>query len=112
MITGLSTRLRNLRKSKDLSANQVVKMLKDNGLDYSEQSIYKWEQGNAIPSINTLYVMAQIYSCNISYLISDDDVEYRRITPQELSILNIFRTDFLFRSTVSLLMRLIDRRIR
>lgn len=105
----LSERLRVLRKSAFMSVTDVVKLLKENGLDYSEQSIYKWEQGNAIPSVNTLHILARIYQCNFSYLIADDDVQFKKISDKDLSILRHFRKDFLFRNTISQLIRLIDR---
>ena len=110
METKLSVRLKALRKSESLSITDVLNGLKQNNLKFCEQSIYKWEEGAATPSINTLNVLAKIYHCNISYLISDDNVEYKKISTNELNILRHFRTDFLFRSTVSQLMHIIDRK--
>lgn len=109
METKLSTRLKALRKNESLTVSEVVRLLYENNLDYSEQSVYKWEEGSSVPSVRTLYILAKIYNCPISFLVADDHVNFKKINPHELLILRLFRTDFLFRSTASLLMRLIDR---
>ena len=109
METKLSIRLKALRKSEALSVSDVLTGLKQYDLTFCEQSVYKWEEGSATPSINILNVLAKIYHCNLSYLISDDDIKYKRVSNNELNILRQFRTDFLFRSAVSQLMRIIDR---
>ena len=109
METKLSTRLRLLRKSIYLSTSEVIDKLKEESLDYCEQSLYKWEEGYAIPSITTLYALAKIYHCNISYLIADAELEFKEVPSYERIILRLYRTDFLFRSTVGQLMRYINK---
>lgn len=109
MESKLSIRLRALRKSAYLSASEVIEKLQDSNLDYSEQSLYKWEQGVVTPSIKTLYALSKIYNCNISYLISDDDLKFKKINDYEIAILKLYRTDFIFRNTVGQLMRYISR---
>ena len=112
METRLSVRLKSLRKSQQLSPSQVVKRLKDVDLDYSSQSIYKWEEGQSIPPLNTLYALAKIYNCNICYLIDDEDGYFAKISPYDANILRLFRTDFLFRGIISLIAKLIERNTR
>ncbi len=109
METKLSIRLKTLRKITHLSTDEVIERLKNNNLDYSSQSLYKWEQGNAVPSVKTLYVLAKIYQCNISYLIAENDVEFKKVNSYEMTILRLYRSDFLFRSTISQLIRFIDK---
>ena len=110
MVTRLSTRLKELRRISSLSAAEVIKELKNSNLDYSEQSIYKWEQGSVVPSISIIIALAKIYNCNISYLLDEDDKELNRVTTNESIILKQFRNDYLFRCIANLLMRMLNRK--
>lgn len=109
METSLSIRLKALRKSLSMSTAHVIKMLKKNNISYSEQSIYKWEQGSVVPSLETLRELSKIYDCNISYLIEGKKYKYMRITPSENFLLNTYRTDFLFRSIMTQVIKKLDR---
>lgn len=109
METKLSIRLKALRKGVSLSASNVIERLQDNNLDYSEQSLYKWEQGAVTPSIKTLYALSKIYKCSISYLISNENLKFKKINDYEIAILRLYRTDFAFRNTVGQLMRYISK---
>lgn len=111
MVTRLSTRLKELRRISSLSTAQVIKELKNSNLDYSEQSIYKWEQGNSIPSVDIIIALAKIYKCNISYLLDEEDKELNKVTINESIILKQFRNDYLFRCITNLLMRMSSRNI-
>ena len=105
----IATRLKHLRKNLDMSAEKVVKLLKQENLPYSSQSIYKWEEGKALPTINTLKVLAKIYKCNISYLIDGEIYEYKRVTPIEHRLLITYRIDFLYRSIAIQIIKKIER---
>lgn len=109
METSLSIRLKTLRKSLSMSTSQVVKLLKKNNVLYSEQSIYKWEQGNSTPSLKVLFILSKIYDCNISYLVEGKKYKYLRVTPSENFLLNTYRTDFLFRSVLTQILHKIER---
>ena len=109
METTLSTRLRALRKNLSLTPTQVVKILKKNKMKYSEQSIYKWEQGAVVPKFETIKELARIYDCNISYLVEGNKHKYLRITACEYRILKFYRTDYLFRSIVTQIISRIER---
>lgn len=109
METTLSLRLKTLRKSLSMTPLQVVKLLRKNNIIYSEQSVYKWEQGNAIPKLETLKELSKIYNCNLSYLIEGKKYKYLRITPIEYSLLNTYRTDFLFRSILTQIINKLNR---
>ena len=98
METKLSTRLRAIRKSLSLTPKDVVKKLKAKDLNYSTQSIYKWEDGSSSPNINTLKILADIYNCNFSYLLDESHKTFIRLTTFENLVLNEYRTNFLFRS--------------
>ncbi len=109
METRLSIRLKTLRKSQSLNPSQVVKRLKQYDYEYSTQSIYKWEEGSTIPPLNILYALSKIYNCGISYLLSEEIEEYKQIGPKEAIVLRLFRTDFLFRNILSMIIKFIDR---
>ena len=111
MVTRLSTRLKELRRISSLSTAEVIKELKNSDLDYSEQSIYKWEQGNSIPSIDVIIALAKIYKCNISYLLDEEDKALNRVTANESIVLKEFRNDYLFRCIANLLMRMATRKV-
>ena len=109
MESTLSIRLKSLRKNLSMTPTQVINLLKKNNMAYSKQSVYKWEQGNAIPRFETLKVLSKIYSCNISYLIEGKKYKYLHITPCEYQMLNIYRTDFLFRSILTQIINKLNR---
>lgn len=109
MQTTLSVRLKALRKNLSMTVSQVSKLLKKNNISYSEQSIYKWEQGLVTPSLDTLNELSKIYDCNISYLIEGKKYKYLRISQSEYYLLNIYRTDFLFRSILTQVLKKINR---
>ena len=105
MDTKLSTRLKSLRKNLSYSTEKVTKLLKEKGYCFSKQSIYKWENGSAVPNINVIRALASIYQCNLSYLLNGKIYEYKRITPKENILLSAYRTDFFFRSISMQLIR-------
>ncbi len=109
MESTLSIRLKSLRKNLSMTPTQVINLLKKNNMAYSKQSVYKWEQGNAIPRFETLKVLSKIYGCNISYLIEGKKYKYLHITPCEYQMLNIYRTDFLFRSILTQIINKLNR---
>ena len=105
METRLSLRLKTLRKEFSLSPSQVVNKLKKINFNYSEQSVYKWEQGKSIPPLDTT-----IYNCSISYLLVDESENYKKVNSSDIKVLKLFRTDFLFRSILSLMVRLLNKK--
>ena len=92
-----------------MTPSQVINLLKKNNLNYSNQSVYKWEQGNAIPKFETLKILSKIYDCNISYLVEGKKYRYLRITPCEYNLLNAYRTNFLFRSILTQIINKLNR---
>lgn len=96
----ISIRLKTLRKQLSLSAKEVIILLSKVNHNYSLQTLYKWEEGSVVPSLNTLKELSKIYGCNISYLIDGENFEYKRLSPSENYLLNIYRTDFLYRSLI------------
>lgn len=102
----LGFKLKNLRKNFNLSGNDVKKKLKKQNLDYSLQSIYKWEEGASMPKLNVLMSLAKIYKCDISYLLNEKNLTYQNLTNGEIFLLDSYRNNFLFRSIAVQIMRL------
>lgn len=94
----ISIRLKTLRKQSSLSAKQVIYLLSKSNHKYSLQALYKWEEGMVTPKLNTIKELSKIYHCPISYLVDGKIFEYKKLTASENYVLNIYRTNFLFRS--------------
>lgn len=66
VVTG--QRMRNIRKSKKISVEQVR--------DYMEfesvQSIYKWERGECLPQADTLIALSMLYNVNPIEFFQED----------------------------------------
>lgn len=109
MDSKMSVRLKALRKSYSMSTNDVLKILKKSNYDYSEQSLYKWEQGAAEPPIDVLKALSDIYKCNVSYLLDGGCYKHLRLTPKENNFLKSYRTDFFLRSICTQIIKRISR---
>ena len=105
----ISVRLKSLRKQLTYSATKVIRLLSKIDKKYSVQTLYKWEEGSIIPSINTLQALSKVYGCSISYLIDGENFEYKRLTASERFLLNIYRSDFLFRSIAVQILKKLSR---
>ena len=55
--------LTELRKNKKITQLELAEKL-----NYSDKSISKWEKGDAIPDIDTLYDLCQFYGVTLDYL--------------------------------------------
>ncbi len=64
--------LRNLRKSKKLSQEDLAEKMK-----VSRQSVSKWETGDAYPEMNNILELCKIFHCQINDLVNDSilDIE-------------------------------------
>ena len=62
----LEEKLVQLRKEKGLTQLQAA-----NELDVSRQAISKWESGSAVPSIENLKLLSELYGVPADYLLND-----------------------------------------
>ena len=84
-------RLRELRQKKGLSQQALADML--------QQSVYKYENGLAIPELDILIHMAEIFETSIDYLVGNTDVPFKyetydadtSFTRSEMRVLNYYR---------------------
>lgn len=64
----LATKLVSLRKEKGLTQMELAEKL-----NVSRQAISRWEVGAAVPSIDNLKVLTELYGVSIDYLLNDID---------------------------------------
>jgi len=71
----IANNLVELRKRKKYTQQDLANML-----GYSDKSISKWEKGDSLPDIETLYQICNLYNVKLDYLIHegnwDDKQEY------------------------------------
>lgn len=87
-------RLRELRQKKGLSPQALADML-----HVTQQSVYKYENGLAIPELDILIHMAEIFETSIDYLVGNTDVPFKyetydadtSFTRSEMRVLNYYR---------------------
>lgn len=65
----LSDRLQVLRKSHNLSQEQLAEKL-----NVSRQAISKWESGQANPDINNLLKLSDIYETSTDYILTGKEL--------------------------------------
>lgn len=63
----LSQNLIFLRKNAKLTQGELAEKL-----NYSDKTISKWEKGDALPDIETLYLISKFYNITTDALISED----------------------------------------
>ena len=64
----LGEKICNLRKSKNLTQEELGDLLK-----VSRQSVSKWESDMAYPETNHLIELSKIFNCSMDYLLKDEE---------------------------------------
>lgn len=91
----ISEILKSRRKELGYSVKDVVSLLKENGVDISEKTLYGWESGHRQPDADTFLIICRLYEINdlmslgseskIQSSLSNDEQElltdYRNLTP-------------------------------
>ena len=104
----ISYQLKSIRNNMSISTSEVVKKLAKRKLYYSPQSVYKWENGTALPPFETIKELAKIYKCSISYILDGKNFVFKRLTPSEIFLLNCYRNNFWVRSISIQLIKMIE----
>ena len=81
--------LKNKRKQYGLSVKDVLKRLKDRGIEISDKTLYGWESGHRQPDADTFLVLCEIYKINTLSEIPDSSPD--PITTAEQVHLNKLR---------------------
>lgn len=76
----LEEKLISLRKAKGLSQIKLAEMM-----DVSRQAVSRWETGVAVPSVENLKYLGNLYDVSLDYLFNDsaDDPERSRGIPDK-----------------------------
>ena len=78
--TATGARIRELRKQNKLTVEQVRDYL---GLE-STQSIYKWQRGECMPSIDNLYALAMLFGTSVDGILRGSRGEDEKSSSFEL----------------------------
>lgn len=65
---GFNNKLKELRKEKNISQEQLAKEL-----NISRQAISKWESGKAYPDIDNLILLRKIFGVSLDELIMEEE---------------------------------------
>ena len=65
-----SEKLLTLRKSRDLTQEQLAERL-----DVSRQSVSKWESGQAVPELDKIVALSDIFEVTTDYLLKPSEID-------------------------------------
>ena len=63
--------LSELRKNKGLTQLELAEKF-----NYTDRAVSKWENGETLPDIDTLYVLCEFYGVTLDYLTHEDNFKY------------------------------------
>lgn len=66
----ISEKILNLRKAHNLTQEQLAEKL-----DVSRQSVSKWESGQAVPEVDKLTALSEVFSVTIDYLLKPSEID-------------------------------------
>ena len=72
-------KLLTLRKSKDLTQEQLAERL-----DVSRQSVSKWESGQAVPELDKIIALSNIFDVTTDYLLKPSEIDELSVKTQIL----------------------------
>ena len=75
-----SEKLLTLRKSRDLTQEQLAERL-----DVSRQSISKWESGQAMPELDKIIALSDIFEVTTDYLLRPSEIDELSVKTQILA---------------------------
>ena len=62
--------LANLRKNKKITQTELAEQF-----GYSDKAISKWENGDTLPDIQTLYQLCEFYNVTLDFLVSEQSFD-------------------------------------
>lgn len=102
----IGKKLKSLRIKNDYDIEAIQKILNKRKVNYSVSTIYKWEEGGVLPSVEVVDILCEIYGCTLSYLFESDIVDNKNLTSCEIFLLEQFRYNDNFRKIATLIYRL------
>ena len=65
-----------LREKKGLSQQELGEII-----GVTQQSVYAWERGDAMPKLSTAVALAEFYGVSIDFILGRDEIEHHEIQP-------------------------------
>lgn len=75
-----SEKLLTLRKSKDLTQEQLAEQL-----NISRQSISKWESGQAVPELDKIIALSNLFDVSTDYLLKPSEIDELSVKTEMLA---------------------------
>lgn len=66
----IAKNLANLRKNKKITQTELAEQF-----GYSDKAISKWENGDTLPDIQTLYQLCEFYNATLDFLVSEQSFD-------------------------------------
>lgn len=66
----IAKNLANLRKNKKITQTELAEQF-----GYSDKAISKWENGDTLPDIQTLYQLCEFYNVSLDFLVSEQSFD-------------------------------------
>ena len=66
----IAKNLANLRKNKKMTQSELAEKF-----GYSDKAVSKWENGDTLPDVETLYKLCQFYNISLDFLINEESFE-------------------------------------
>ena len=70
----IAKNLANLRKNKKITQTELAEQF-----GYSDKAISKWENGDTLPDIQTLYQLCEFYNVTLDFLVSEQSFDEKII---------------------------------
>ena len=80
----IGSNLAELRKERKITQLELAEMF-----GYTDKAISKWEKGDTLPDVETLYQLASFYGVTIDYLTNDIPLEEKEIITNPTNQTNI-----------------------
>ena len=80
----IGSNLAELRKERKITQLELAEMF-----GYTDKAISKWEKGDTLPDVETLYQLASFYGVTIDYLTNDIPLEEKEIITNPTKQTNI-----------------------
>ena len=66
----IAKNLANLRKNKKMTQSELAEKF-----GYSDKAVSKWENGDTLPDVETLYKLCEFYNISLDFLINEESFE-------------------------------------
>ena len=98
-------KLKEIRLKNKFSIPTVIKKLEEVNIYITKKTIYRWENDNIIPNLETIKVLSFIYNTNLNEIY--EDKRYLKVLSEgEFIFINILRENNNFKKIVKTLVKM------